>query len=560
VTETGNPGRGAVRGASVVIRNAGYFVLLAAALLTGFQALFPIGRGPLDGLLVWYQLSGHSLAVGHSIVSVFTGTVLVLTAIAMVLALLATAVRRRVADAQTGSYLDLLIAMGAAAAFLTFLAATVFAGLRPAWSLAALAGVGWLAWFCLAGGAARRNSEARLFSFYEFWTQRIYLPGEVQPTQSFTDFLKRPGDPVARSLMALLPWLFTLACLGSAALLIMFGWGILARILNAIDFMRKQEWSSSISLFEMIQAWRISLSLIVLPVTLVVLVQAQTICRRMLATNRPKLIKIAAHGIVAAGLLGVLCLAFYTLFAAEPERTALAQGPGYTLPLIIIGVLLALLAVYRCERITMAYINGLHSLRTRRFWIDTNQIYSSFPQPKEATKGYVFLHTQSDTYSVASLLLILCRLKQLGWQVAVMDQWPLKEDFTGQKHIDQFMNISIGTQRALNFDWIIDWPNRRVEAAGMNFYHPIWEGLSRHFGRYSITMEPNSETEKVFRDLLQVADAPQFHRRKGAPGAHHRQLSPVRAECHHKHLLPRDRPRTGYAFLLGPARLSDLLR
>src|SRR5262249_38072805 len=134
--------------------------------------------------------------------------------------------------------------------------------------------------------------------------------------------------------------------------------------------------------------------------------------------------------------------------------------------------------------------NLQYAIRSRKFWIDTYRILGKFPQPIDP-KGYLFFHSQTDTYTIASLLLVICRMRQIGWATLIVDRWPIPVQRTGSNHLDRFFAVPIGSQRTLNFDWVIDWEAGRVEAAGMNFYHPIWEGLSRHFGRYRIKISDN---------------------------------------------------------------------
>lgn len=181
--------------------------------------------------------------------------------------------------------------------------------------------------------------------------------------------------------------------------------------------------------------------------------------------------------------------------------------PGYFIVLLLLVVAAVITFLAANFSGVMRKLRTIHyAMRTRTFWRQSHDILSRVPQPKDP-KGYVFFSTQNDTYTLASLLMVIIRLKQLGWALVVIDNWPFHAERTGDDTVDRFFAIELGRQDSLNFDWTIDWKKGQVEAAGMNFYHPIWEALSRHFGRYTVDMPPNSDVERIFIELLKVADS-----------------------------------------------------
>jgi hypothetical protein len=193
----------------------------------------------------------------------------------------------------------------------------------------------------------------------------------------------------------------------------------------------------------------------------------------------------------------------FILSIISTDRRAVEQS-AIALGIAAIANLVAL-AMWDFDKTAGAWRWLKWELRYREFWRTAVRILQQFPQPKDP-QGYVFLTTLSDSYAVASVLLLLCRLRQLNWATIIIDTWAPLTERTGNSSLDRFFNYQYGLQQTLNFDWKIDWERKIVEAAGINFYHPLWEGLSRHYGRYTLTLEEPG-VKKIFHDILAVADS-----------------------------------------------------
>jgi hypothetical protein len=214
---------------------------------------------------------------------------------------------------------------------------------------------------------------------------------------------------------------------------------------------------------------------------------------------------------VGIALLTGLALLVYVLVAVFPIIAGLNSSAELVLQQSLYPLLLtffansAALVIYNYLPLRNKVKETRDDFLIRQFWIDTEKITWNFPQPAEP-RGYVFLNTLSCIYTIPSVLLILCRMRQLGWATVVMDRWPFKPEQIGEDALDCFGAVPYGSQMTLNFSWKIDWDNKIVEAAGMNFYHPIWEGLSRHFGRYTLSLS-DEDVEEVFDEILKLADS-----------------------------------------------------
>jgi len=212
-------------------------------------------------------------------------------------------------------------------------------------------------------------------------------------------------------------------------------------------------------------------------------------------------------GVTAPYVLACLATLFISLYGISADSARMqANFGGFGMLLgfaIVPGIGLVLITEHRrCLRAEAAV---RHALLYRRFWLHTSWILDQFPQPKEV-QGYVFLNTLTCVYTIPSVLLVLCRLRQLGWTTVVVDRWPIKLEMTGQPHADRFFKYDLTDQAQPHFDWTIDWDRQIVETRGLNFYHPIWEGLGRHFGRYFVDIsEPG--VREIFTALLRMADS-----------------------------------------------------
>lgn len=354
-----------------------------------------------------------------------------------------------------------------------------------------------------------RKFRAELFDFYSVYVLKLIDPekGEHRAAEFISMYLHKADTRSVRFLSVAGPALLAMAGIISAALVVQFGYGIFAIVsgqilptgtaldgvkpIKFIDFLRRID----VGIW---QIWAI--------VALVVAFWFLRPTRQLYSTLHPLLVLLGMTIFRYLHILAGLLMALYLLLVPA----SLSMNPwepayfGLLLSLVFFGT--AALLTHAAERLGRRFLAGSHGLRTRKFWIDSYFILKRFPQPKNPT-GYVIFSSQADTYTVASLLLVMCRMRQLGWSLIVMDEWPIPAERTGQKHIDRFFNVRLGTEMTWNFEWKIDWKNKRVEAAGMNFFHPIWEGMGRHFGRYTLDMPEGSDVERVFFDILKVADS-----------------------------------------------------
>ncbi|MGE3564282.1 MAG: hypothetical protein AB7J73_00050 [Gammaproteobacteria bacterium] len=194
------------------------------------------------------------------------------------------------------------------------------------------------------------------------------------------------------------------------------------------------------------------------------------------------------------------CSTYGLALLAQASRD---PGAGELLLAGLLPVLPAVVVFITSRRDLLRTIK--EALRSRRFWQDTASILQQFPQPG-TPQGYVFVTTQTCVYTIASVLLVLCRLRQLGWATIVIDRWPIEVERTNDDVVDQFFGLPLGQGLTLQYEWDIDWQNGVCAAQGLNFFHPIWEGLGRHFGRYHVDIR-DPAVSKVFKSILKSADS-----------------------------------------------------
>lgn len=469
--------------------------------------LLRTGQPALARLAEWFSIARHAAGASGFWLSDVYLTTMVPTATALALFAFAISSVFRIGSASNSNayvagieIIGLVSAVIAVtvAAWLDRQAGTALRLIAPAVAIAVTIYVFWS-----LHERSTKADKAPLFVLFEIWSQRQPKDDEIVPPQSLTDFLRDPTDPTARALASLLPVAIAASTVVSGTALIVFGWGVASSLAPILSSFAEADWEVKSSITDVLRRSSITLAHLIPFVALLALLFTRILYRKLRDVDRPIPVRLGLFALYALAALALLSIVIFGLFNASK---VLANGPGIILALLIPALLVAVLALHRSSSVALRAITAAHAVRSRRFWVDTHWIWSQVPNPSES-KGYVFLHTQSDTYSIASLLLVLTRLKQLGWTVIVMDRWPFLVPPTGQKHLDRFSAVKLGDQRTLNYQWHIDWDHQRVEAAGINFYHPIWEGLSRHFGRYSLNLETDTEAEQVFRDILQIADA-----------------------------------------------------
>ena len=134
-----------------------------------------------------------------------------------------------------------------------------------------------------------------------------------------------------------------------------------------------------------------------------------------------------------------------------------------------------------------------------RFWRDARKIVNAIPQPEDP-KGVLFLLTQGGMKYTALTVHMAATLKSEGWAVIYVDTPNLNNDPTGIPAIDQFQScfqivaknvwaLNNNSSATIMHDWHIDWPNKRVECEGVNYYCPFEERLGKIFRCYSVPVE-----------------------------------------------------------------------
>ncbi len=494
----------------IVFRQSTIVVAEIISLLSAFAVLRP-GTPSSTLLNSWYSFANHiGVPENVAVLPTFFATALLVAAVFSALAAIVVLWSSKALATHGNAYLGMLEATAIVASALAVLLAAMIdtvpasGTLRIAMPVIAIAVA--ISLLIRRSGRPASGLQTEMHAFFTIWSQPLPSDDGVPPQQTLADFLKDPADPVARALAAILPVTIAATIVVLGALIVQFGWGTFAAVDPIVRSFHEADWSFSNSLTDIVKQFPVRLTLLFTALIFLLLILARKVGIRWYDGSRPLLVRMAIRAMTLALVVGLLALAAYSVLGPTSIRVSLAQKGGLLVSFLAGAASFSTLLIHRAPSIATRSIEFIHNLRIRRFWTDTNWIINQYP-PSDGSKGYVFLHTQSDTYSIASLLLILMRLKQMGWTVIIMDKWPIAITKSGQKHLDRFQPVKLGQQRALNYYWHIDWMQQRVEAAGINFYHPIWEGLSRHFGRYSLDLESDSEAERVFRDILQIADA-----------------------------------------------------
>lgn len=483
--------------------------LLLAGVVIGMLGLFA-PSAPGD---VWFSIAAHTQRIAPPVLPGFVSAVLAIAVLTLLMTGISAFPRIFMSGGQGFAY----FAAARVMAFIAALFALCFGAFRLGWMSGAVAGLllfllligAGFAFFLLGRANSPLVAELRkdLFDFYSVYVLKPLEEDQVRQQEVFSEFMHRPNAPLVIALSFLAPALIALAGIVAAAMVLQFGYGVYAGVLRhaplIADFNAGGFSLSPVEIFRslLIGAWHVP-ALAAAVVYLVV----RRVSGQLIGRGHPIIIDGGMRVFDLMLKLAVLLLLVYTLLVSAGPPAGLWQGERYGLLALLVIFGVAALAVRAGWRLVRRAIAIQHALRYRRFWIDTYFILKHFPQPKNPV-GYVVISTQNCVYTIASTLLVLCRLRQMGWALIVMDEWPIETERTGNKQIDRFFKVKLGYQTALNFDWHIDWKAGKVEAAGMNFFHPIWEGLSRHFGRYTLDIPEGSEAEQIFKSILQEADS-----------------------------------------------------
>lgn len=133
------------------------------------------------------------------------------------------------------------------------------------------------------------------------------------------------------------------------------------------------------------------------------------------------------------------------------------------------------------------------------FVIETSELLASYPQPR-VPKGVVLLTSLTCYNTLAMMAPALLVLKRKGYAVVNLMEGMTKHDPSGVEFIDQLAGIiPMKLQNdEIEHEWHIDWQNRRVSAAGINFYQGFYEGLSTQSRQYHIDINEDG----IFRNFL----------------------------------------------------------
>lgn len=129
------------------------------------------------------------------------------------------------------------------------------------------------------------------------------------------------------------------------------------------------------------------------------------------------------------------------------------------------------------------------SLEIVDFLKSSSEILNSYPQPRQP-KGVVFVASQNCYNSLAMLVPALLQLKKKGYVVINLTEGLVETPATGIPFLDRYANgLSANLFGLKNeYDWHIDWRNRKVECNGVNFYQGFYERLSTTHRKYFVDL------------------------------------------------------------------------
>ena len=479
-----------------------------AAILYGiFATLCFLALQDLSVFAGWYGFDYDSYRSSGSIFVVVLATLILLGAGLNLLLFVGAAGLVRVGSLQQDSYRLFFTFLGiatscivlAAIGLLTLSSDPLFSVLIALGPMVAVIILSLRAYY---GGSEEAHSlRCRAAAAFLVFTSKRPKTKDQEALKQRRAHLFQPDSRLWQAVALVHPLAFALAALVSASLLVGFLWPNLGIVLGAFgEYGSLVEEASSRPFY----AWGASYLFAAL-------------CLLTILTQLPALAILSRHGrsiVLWIGIRSILlmvvfalaALAAHALFVDPYFESGLVHGIGYGFLAALALSGLVIPAFYYRERLYSEAVTLVENHRYGRFWAQTLEISNHFPQPKGQPVGYVFLNTLSDVYTIGSVLLVLCRLRQLGWATIVVDRWPSTPEKTGDPSVDCFFSCKMGQQEIFNYDWRIDWENKVVEAGGINVYHPIWEGLSSHFGRYRISLK-DEQVEEIFRAILLIADS-----------------------------------------------------
>ena len=461
---------------------------------------------------LWFAVSAHAQRIAPPVLPGFVQAMLGVSLVAMLITSIAFFSKIAVAGGQGSAYFAAARVVGAVAAAFALCFGLHRLGVSGWVSVIMLVGFALIVWLSLVVISRRlpalwAKMRADLFDFYTIYVLKVLEEDEVRKQESFSEFMHQPSAKPVIVLSFLGPALLGIAGIIAFSTFVEFGFGIYAGIIRHLaPVLGQNTGAASISFADFLRTLPIGTWHLAALVAGFIYLVLRRAALALLGGEHPLIITIGMFILDRVQRYAVLLLAIYTVLVPAGPPLGFWLGDRYLVLALLTLFGVAAMATHSGERVARRAITGMHALRTRKFWINTYAILKHYPQPKNPI-GYVVLSTQGCVYTIASTLLVLCRLRQQGWALVVMDEWPIAVERTGNKQIDRFFNAKLGMQTSLNFEWHIDWKAGKVEAAGMNFYHPIWEGMSRHFGRYTVDIQEWSEAEQVFKAILQVADS-----------------------------------------------------
>lgn len=486
-----------------------FAALCALAIVIGCFALF----APTLPGEVWFRLAAHAQRIGPEPVPGFMQAALGVSVVTLLATSPAWVPGLAFTGAQGLAYLAAARVIAGVAAIAAVSIGMARLGLHPVLAALVFLGFSVLAVLLLAAAERAKNASwldlrANLFDFYSIFVLKPIdeESDEARQRETFSEFMHDSSALPVKILSVAAPAAIGLAGIFVVALFAQYIFGLVGAGYRHLDLVT--QWASDVRDFSaraMLEQLSIGPWQLAALVALVVRAIYRRLAAQMISSGHPIAITFGMRVFDVIARWAFTSAVLYTILVpAGPPKGWFQPGFFTVLAITLIAAALALSA-HAGERLVRRGFAALHALRYRRFWVDCFMILRRFPQPKDPI-GYVVFSSQNCVYTIASTLLVVCRLRQKGWALVVMDEWPIKTERTGNKAIDRFFKVRLGYQDALNFDWHIDWKAGKVEAAGMNFFHPIWEGLSRHFGRYTLDMPEGSEAEKVFKELLKVTD------------------------------------------------------
>lgn len=146
-----------------------------------------------------------------------------------------------------------------------------------------------------------------------------------------------------------------------------------------------------------------------------------------------------------------------------------------------------------------------------KFLQQSSQILASVPQPK-LPKGVIFLGSWGCLNTISMTVPVLLELKRRGYAVIQLDEGMIENEPTGIEWIDKHAGIvnrtvhsDFNVLQGLKNEWVVNWPEKRVEAEGINFYQGIFEILTQKLRAFNFDInDPN--VFKWFRSYLVRCD------------------------------------------------------